>query len=142
MSDFIRIDINGFGLRLKEERERLGLSLSDFGSLGQVNRMTQMRYETGSNFPTVEYMHRLGQHEVNTLFVETGLHTSNLVQFNDLEAFSNAIDLVDDLMKFHNFKPSAEFRSRSILKVYRQILKFGAKKAKPNLEDLLNAVQR
>jgi transcriptional regulator with XRE-family HTH domain len=141
MNQFIQIEINGFGARLKQERERLGLTLSDFGLLGQVNRMTQMRYETGSNYPTVEYMHKLGQHGVNIMFIETGLQTSDLVPFNDLEAFSQAIDLIDGLMKLHNFQPSAEFRGRSILKVYRQILKFGAKKVKPKLEDLLNAQQ-
>lgn len=142
MNQFIQIEISGFGTRLRQERERLGLTLGDFGLLGQVNRMTQMRYETGSNFPTIEYLHKLGQHGVNTMFIETGLQASDLVPFNDLEAFSHAIDLIDGLMKLHNFKPSAEFRVRSILRVYRQILKFGAKKVKPKLEDLLSAVQQ
>ncbi len=142
MDQFIQIEILGFGTRLRQERERLGLTLSEFGLMGQVNRMTQMRYETGTNYPSIEYLYRLGQHGVNTMFIETGLQTSELVPFNDPEAFSQAIDLIDGLMKLHNFKPSAEFRGRSILKVYRQILKFGAKKVKPKLEDLLNAVQQ
>lgn len=142
MNQFIQIEIFGFGTRLRQERERLGLTLSDFGLLGQVNRMTQMRYETGTNYPSVEYLYRLGQQGVNTMFIETGLQTSELVPFNDPEAFSQAIDMIDSLMKLHNFKPSAEFRGQSILKVYRRILKFGAKKVKPKLEDLLNAVEQ
>lgn len=142
MDQYLQIEISEFGTRLKQERDRLGMSMHDFAELGEVNRVTQMRYETGTNYPTVQYMYKIGQHGVDTLFIETGLQASDLVPFSDLEAFSHAIDLIDGLMKLHNFKPSAEFRGRSILKVYRQILQFGAKKVKPKLEDLLNAAQQ
>jgi transcriptional regulator with XRE-family HTH domain len=141
MNQYLQIEISEFGARLKQERQRLGMSMHDFAELGEVNRVTQMRYETGVNYPTIEYMYKIGRHGVETLFIETGLQASDLVPFNDLEAFSQAIDLIDELAKLHNFKPSAEFRGRSILKVYRQILKFGVRKVKPKLEDLLNAVQ-
>lgn len=141
MNQYLQIEIAEFGARLKQERERLGMSMHDFAELGEVNRVTQMRYETEANYPTVEYMYKVGQHGVDTMFIETGVRASDLVPINDLEAFSQAIDLIDELAKLHNFKPSAEFRGRSILKVYRQILKFGVRKVKPTLEDLLNAVQ-
>jgi transcriptional regulator with XRE-family HTH domain len=141
VNQYPKIEISKFGARLKQERERLRMSMHDFAELGEVNRITQMRYENGANYPTVEYMYKIGQHGVDTLFIETGLKSSDLVPSDDLEAFSQAIDLIDELAKFHNFKPSAEFRNRSILKVYRQILKFGVRKVKPKLEDLLNAAR-
>ncbi|WP_095156098.1 transcriptional regulator [Pseudomonas sp. Irchel 3E13] len=39
---------DGVNLRLREERERLGLSQSDFGALVGVSRGTQKNYEVGS----------------------------------------------------------------------------------------------
>lgn len=141
MNQSIQIEITGFGDRLKQERERLGLSMHDFGLLGEVNRVTQMRYETSVNYPTVEYMHKLGQRGVNTLFIETGVHSDDWVFMTDCAAFAQAIDLVDELMRLHDFKPPADFRVRSILSVYKRILRFGVKKVKPKLEDLINETQ-
>lgn len=137
----IQIQLTGFGDRLKQERERLGLSMHDFGLLGAVNRVTQMRYETGVNYPTVEYMHRLRQNGVDTLFIETGVQANDWLAMTDYDAFAQAIDLVDELMRLHGFKPPADFRVRSILSVYKRILRFGVKKVKPKLEDLINETQ-
>ncbi len=136
-----QIDSAGFGARLKQERERLGLTLSDFGLLGEVNRMTQMRYEVGTNSPTVEYLDRIGRHDVDTMFLVTGTPSSALIPLRDPVAFSQAIDLVDAIAKLHKFAPPPEFRMRAVLGVYQRILKFGVKKVKPTLEDLLHAVQ-
>lgn len=141
MDQFISIEISGFGARLRQERERLGLTLHDFGLLGEVNRMTQGRYETGASSPSLEYLYRIGQHGVNTMFVTTGLDSSKLVWLQDPIALSQAIDVIDEIARQHNFTPPPEFRIRAVLQVYRQILKFGAKEVHPTLEDLLNAVQ-
>lgn len=140
MDQFIKIDISGFGSRLKQERERLGLTLSDFGLFGEVNRMTQMRYESGASSPTIEYLYKIGAHGVDTMFVTTGLGNSELIPLKDAVAFSQALDLIDGIAKLHNFTPPPEFRIRAVLQVYQRILKFGVKKVTPTLEDLLNAV--
>lgn len=140
MDQFIQIDIAGFGTRLKQERDRLGLTLSSFGMLGQVNRMTQMRYESGASSPTVEYLHKLGAHGVDTVFIATGFNSAELIPVKDAVAFSQAIDLIDEIAKLHHFMPPPEFRIRAVLQVYKRILQFGVKKVSPTLEDLLNAV--
>lgn len=141
MDQLAQIDSAGFGARLKQERERLGLTLSEFGSLGEVNRMTQMRYEVGANSPSVEYLDRIGRHGVDTMFLVAGIPSSILIPLRDPVAFSQAIDLVDAIAELHKFVPPPEFRVRAILGVYERILKFGAKKVKPTLEDLLHDVQ-
>jgi len=139
MNECPQIQLSEFGPRLRQERERLGLSPHDFATLGEVNRITQLRYEDGANHPTVEYMYKIGQHGVNTHYILTGAHSEEAVLLNNFEAFSKAIDLIDQLAKSHNFTPSPEFRGRAILRVYKQICKFGAKKVKPTLQEFLNA---
>lgn len=140
MNQLFQIDGSGFGARLKQERERLGLTLSEFGLLGEVNRVTQMRYEIGANSPTVEYLDRIGRHDVDTMFLVIGTPSSTLIPLSDPVAFSQAIDLVDAIAKLHKFVPPPEFRIRGILGVYERILRFGVKKVKPTLEDLLHVV--
>lgn len=133
-----QIDLRGFGARLKKERERLGLSIQEFATLGEVSRVTQMRYETEVNCPTIEYMCNLGKHGADPYFIQSGVRTGDLVSLHDSDAFCKAIDLIDELLEFHNFRPSAVVRGRAILNVYGQILRFGVKKAKPTLEELMN----
>ena len=142
MNQFIGITTDGFGTRLGRERARLSLTLSEFGLLGEVNRMTQMRYESGANFPTIDYLQKIGEHGVDTMYVATGIESTALISVRDAAAFSQAIDLVDNLAKHHNFKPSQEFRIRAVLQIYQQILKFGVKKVNPKLEDLLHVASQ
>lgn len=140
MNNLIQIDILEFCARLKQERERLGLSLSDFGLLGEVNRMTQTRYESGASFPTIEYLQKIGANGVDSMYLMTGVASTELIPMKDAVAFSQAIDLIDGIAKLHNFTPPPEFRMQAISQVYQRILKFGVKKVSPTLEDLLNAV--
>lgn len=139
MDQLIQIDVSEFGARLRQERERLGLTLGDFSLLGEVNRMTQMRYESGTSSPTVDYLHKIGTHGVDSMFLMTGLASAELIPMQNAVAFSQAIDLIDGIAKLHNFTPPPEFRLRAISQVYQRILKFGVKKVSPTLEDLLNA---
>lgn len=44
------------GRRLREERERLGLSQEDFGAIGGVRRVTQYLYEQGDRSPSLQYL--------------------------------------------------------------------------------------
>lgn len=137
MIDYPAPDMSEFSLRLRQERERLGLTLQEFGALGQVNRMTQMRYESGVSSPTVEYLGLVGEHDVDIVFLVTGLGPSELIPMRDMTAFSQAIDLVDAIGKQHGVNMPAPFRIRSILRIYEKILRFGAKKVTPSMEDLL-----
>lgn len=47
---------NEFGRRLKNERQRLGLSQTNFAKIAGVSRPTQYLYESGSNIPGVNYL--------------------------------------------------------------------------------------
>ena len=48
-----------FGCRLREERERLGLTQAQFAEVGAIARTTQHIYETDIRSPDVAYLERL-----------------------------------------------------------------------------------
>lgn len=68
----------GFPERVRLERERLGLSQTDFGRLGGVSKMAQWQYEAGKHWPTLEYVERLrAGGEVDVVYLVTGQRASN-----------------------------------------------------------------
>lgn len=60
--------------RLRGERERLGLSQSDLGRVGDVTRQTQSEYEAGKRSWTISYMLAVEAAGVDPVFVLTGRH--------------------------------------------------------------------
>lgn len=62
----------GVGERLREERDRLGKSQTDFGEMVGVSRGTQKAYELGSSSPDIRYLSALQGSGVDVLYVITG----------------------------------------------------------------------
>jgi transcriptional regulator with XRE-family HTH domain len=60
------------GNRLREEREKLGISQEELGAIGGVSRNAQGRYESDDRAPDWVYLERLAQHGVDVLYVITG----------------------------------------------------------------------
>jgi len=67
--------MNGFGPRLREERERLGLTQRVFGDIGGVEPNAQGKYESGERTPRVDYLAALANRGVDALYVLSGVHT-------------------------------------------------------------------
>ena len=61
-----------FFVRLKEERERLGLSQEAFGSVGGVQKRAQINYESGERKPDLGYLEGLSKIGVDVLYIITG----------------------------------------------------------------------
>lgn len=61
-----------FGLRLREERKRLGLTQAAIASIGGVSKPTQISYEQGLTEFGVNYLRRLGDAGVNIEFLLHG----------------------------------------------------------------------
>lgn len=57
------------GLRLKQERGRLGFTQAEFASIGEVTRQSQAKYEKGLRFPDAVYLSRLSRAGLNVDFV-------------------------------------------------------------------------
>ena len=58
--------------RLKEERERLGLSQTAFGQLGGAGKTTVIAWERGSAFPNASFLALLAEHGLDVAYVVTG----------------------------------------------------------------------
>lgn len=66
----------GTGDRLREERDRLGMNQTDFGSAAGVSRGTQKAYELGSSSPDIRYLLALQSMGVDVNYVLTGSRIS------------------------------------------------------------------
>ena len=60
------------GERLREERERLGMSQTQFGDLAQVTKKTQMLYEGDQRSPKADYLTAIASQGVDVQYVLTG----------------------------------------------------------------------
>ncbi|OLU22539.1 transcriptional regulator [Pseudomonas sp. PA15(2017)] len=64
--------MSGIGDRLREERERLGMSQAVFGELGGVKANAQGNYEKGDRYPDAAYLAAVAERGVDVLYVVTG----------------------------------------------------------------------
>ncbi len=74
---------NDIGLRLREERERLGLSQVAMSDIGGVKKLTQLRYEKGDSFPDAAYLAALSRFGLDVQYVVLGIHSPET--YNDDE---------------------------------------------------------
>ena len=71
--------MSGIGSRLRQERERLGLSQKAFGVIGGVEANAQGKYENGDRAHKADYLSRVAERGVDVLYVLTGTPTPTLV---------------------------------------------------------------
>ncbi|RWU19129.1 transcriptional regulator [Pseudomonas alkylphenolica] len=67
--------MNGIGARLREERERLGLTQRVFGDIGGVEPNAQGKYESGERTPKADYLAAVAARGVDALYVLNGIRT-------------------------------------------------------------------
>lgn len=74
---------DGIGLRIREERERLGLNQTDFGLGVGVSRGTQKAYELENNSPDLRYVAALENAGADVKYVISGRRSSVRVEEGD-----------------------------------------------------------
>lgn len=62
----------GIGDRLKEERERLGFSQTEFSAVAGASKNSQYNYEKGDRSPDANYLAAVAEKGVDILYVVTG----------------------------------------------------------------------
>lgn len=67
--------MDNIGERLREERERLGMSQAAFGQLAGVKKNAQFNYEAGHRSPDSEYLSAVARHGADVLYILTGRRT-------------------------------------------------------------------
>lgn len=70
---------SAIGARLKEERERLGMSQTQFAGLGEASKRAQINYEQGDSTPDASYLAAVSRVGVDVLYVVTGMRSSALM---------------------------------------------------------------
>lgn len=73
------------GERLREERERLGLSQSAIGAIGGVKKLAQLKYEQGERYPGADYLAALAKVGADTLYIVTGERNAGLLTADETE---------------------------------------------------------
>lgn len=68
------------GLRLKEERVRLGFSQTDFAALAGAKKGTQISWEKDASSPTAQALVAFAEAGADVLYILTGQRTSNSTQ--------------------------------------------------------------
>lgn len=63
---------SGFGKRLREERDRIGLNQAQLGEIAGVTRLTQGQYEKESCSPTVRYLAAIGESGIDLHYLLFG----------------------------------------------------------------------
>jgi len=63
---------DGFGARLREERERLGLSQTALAEIGGVKRLTQSQYEKETSSPSVRYLNAIASADIDVEYALFG----------------------------------------------------------------------
>ena len=61
-----------FGERIRQERDRLGLSQEAFGAVGGVSKRAQVNYEKSERKPDLVYLDQLSRIGVDVLYLVTG----------------------------------------------------------------------
>ncbi|MGJ7459338.1 XRE family transcriptional regulator [Halomonas sp. RA08-2] len=64
------------GQRLREERERLGMTQSVFSGVAGVTKNTQLLYESDQRSPKADYLERLSGIDVDIQYVVTGIRSN------------------------------------------------------------------
>lgn len=66
--------MTNIGLRLKEERERLGITQIALAKVGGVEKNAQSHYERGSRVPKADYLQSVASVGVDVCYVVTGIY--------------------------------------------------------------------
>lgn len=75
------------GKRLKEERERLGLSQTQLGDIANKGKTTVISWERGSAFPNADFLQIAASYGMDILYVVTGQKHENIATTNYELAF-------------------------------------------------------
>ncbi|EHF9643861.1 helix-turn-helix transcriptional regulator [Salmonella enterica] len=76
------------GQRLREERERLGLSQSTMGEIGGVKKWTQIKYEKGDSSPDSVYLALLSKFGLDIQYVVVGERSVSALSNDESELLS------------------------------------------------------
>lgn len=114
--------------RLRLERKRVGLRQEEFGKLGNVSKTAQYLYESGRNWPTLEYLEALRVSGVDVAYIASGVRSSH--QTVDWQILKNAFLLVH-----HSLAKNQEvsFTPEQLFQAFKAVVEGAAGTTRPDL---------
>lgn len=73
------------GARLREERERLGLSQAVMGEIGGVKKLAQLKYEQDASSPSWGYLEAAARLGMDVLYIVTGKRIAGMLRDDEAE---------------------------------------------------------
>lgn len=94
--------MTSFGVRLKTERQRLGLTQVELAEIGGVSKNTQVSYEGDDNSPTAKYLAAVAERGVDINFLFYGEYANSGVsrQVAELLTVLNQLPPAQQAMAF------------------------------------------
>lgn len=92
------------GMRLRDERLRLGFNQVKLGEIGGVTKKTQILYENGERFPDARYLAAVAEAGVDVSYVVNGQRQTSESTLSDRESkllrdFRNSLEAGKDLIE-------------------------------------------
>lgn len=88
---------SGLGIRLREERKRLGKTQAEFADAGGVGRLSQIQYENESTAPTTRYLSGIANIGVDLTYLLLGIRlaTGQLTTEQEERIDKKAFELIE-----------------------------------------------
>lgn len=87
------------GLRLKEERKRLGLSQAALSVVGGVSRDSQAGYESGRSDAGTAYLAAIASAGVDVMYILTGVRSESCNPQTVAEEMSGVLYVIESVLK-------------------------------------------
>ncbi|MBL8512162.1 MAG: helix-turn-helix transcriptional regulator [Betaproteobacteria bacterium] len=100
------------GDRLREERERLGLSQTAMAQLFDTSKRVQISYEQGRTYPNANYLAVLAEKGVDVFYVVTG---KRLKMYADPPPAAPALTRQEEML-VNNYRQTSEEAKKALLR--------------------------
>lgn len=120
--------ISTFPERLRTERKRMELSQEEFGKLGNVSKTAQYLYESGRNWPTLEYLEALRVSGVDVAYIASGIRSNH--QPVDWLILKNAFLLVHHSLAKNQ---DVSFTPEQLYEAFKAVVEGAAGTTRPDL---------
>lgn len=116
--------MDNIGGRLREERERLGMTQDDFAPVGGIGKRALIHYEKGERSPDATFLAAIAAAGADVLYILTGQRSAPVAPQALLPAGDRA--LLDD---FHAAPPGVQAGVKATLAALSPAPRAGRKKA-------------
>jgi transcriptional regulator with XRE-family HTH domain len=123
------------GLRLREERERLGISQTEFARIGGASKGSQILYEKGKP-PTADYLEAIAEAGADVTYILTGRRERPAAELTDRARLLAAVQVIEEGLGDKHLPPAQ--KAEAILLAYELLAEPSA--SRDNVVQLIRRV--